>query len=479
MRNWGVGWWEIVLAVGGAILAVPLFVTWAFLVYDLGSGGGPDRWLKMCFIALLTVPVLWILGSVIARIVRRRGRDGLDVLDWLGIGGIAVFAAAVLGVAGVTARVEWTQPEPPGAFYDAPELSANAPRGQVLRSEELDGAPEGARAWRLLYISRDADDEAVAVSAILVTPEGPAPEGGRPVVAWAHGTVGVARNCAPSLRSNWAETIDGLDLFLERGYAVVATDYMGLGSEGTHPYLVGRVAAANVVDSVRSAREFGEAGAGTKYAVWGASQGGHTALFTAAAAADAPDLELVGVAAAAPPTDLPVLFDANLGTPFGNVLASFAFRTWPDTFEGVEMDQVVTWAAWPVVRNISSYCFLEEKQTLAVLPGATLLEISFIENDPVDTEPWAGLLRENSPRPGDLNVPLFVAQGEADPLVVELVTGDFVEEACDAGATVEYRTYEGVGHVPIGPEAAADAAAWIAARFEGRPPPSTCDDIDD
>jgi hypothetical protein len=474
MGDWDLRWRQAALWFVGAVVAVPLAIAWAFLVYDLGSGGGPERWLKMLYIAALTIPVLWLIGVLVARIIRNRGRHGLGLAGWIGLGGASLLGLAALGVAGVTARVEWTQPEPPGDFYDAPELSAEAIPGLILRSEELDGAPDGSRAWRLLYTSRDAHSEAVAVSAIVVVPETVAPQGGRPVVAWAHGTTGVARNCAPSLRSNWAELIDGLDLFLDRGYVVVASDYMGLGGEGTHPYLVGHVAAANVLDSVRALQDFEPAEASTRYAVWGASQGGHAALFMGAPGSVS-DFELVGIAAAAPPTNLQSLFAANLGKPFGDVLASFAFATWPDAYDEVEMDQVVNPASRPVVRNVASYCFLEEKQTLAVLPGATLLDVSFISDDPVETEPWAGLLEENSANPRDIHVPIFVAQGEADVLVVPLVTGDFVEALCRRATRVEYRTYPGVGHVEIGPEAAEDAARWIADRFEGRQAPSTCE----
>jgi acetyl esterase/lipase len=266
--------------------------------------------------------------------------------------------------------------------------------------------------------------------------------------------------------------IDGLPLFLERGYVVVATDYLGLGGEGRHPYLVGPVAAANVIDAVLAAQAVEEAGAGSQYAVWGPSQGGHAALFTGSAEQPA-GLELVGVAAAAPPTDLKALFEANLGTPFGNVLASFAFDTWPDVYADLELSQVVRTASRPVVRNIASYCFLEEKQTLAVLPGAALLRISFLSEDPVDTEPWSSRLEENSPQPR-IAAPLFLAQGEDDPLVLPSVTASFARQLCQSGASALYQPYPGVGHVPIGPAAAADVADWIGERFEGEDPPSSC-----
>jgi fermentation-respiration switch protein FrsA (DUF1100 family) len=277
------------------------------------------------------------------------------------------------------------------------------------------------------------------------------------------------------MRSNWADLIDGLPALLRDGNVVVAPDYAGLGAEGRHAYLVGRVVAMNVLDSVRAAARFPEAGAGTRFAVWGPSQGGHSSLFTGEEArAYAPELTLVGVVAAAPATDLGLLFDRNIGTTFGNVLAAFVFATWPEAYEAAEASQVITRFGQVIVQHIARYCFLEEKQTLAVLPGAALLRISFVEHEPLTVEPWASLLRENTPGSGLTTAPLLVVQGDADPLVLPEVTEAFVGRLCASGHVVEYRVYPGVGHVAIGPTAGSDAAQWIADRLAGVPARSTC-----
>ena len=100
-----------------------------------------------------------------------------------------------------------------------------------------------------------------------------------------------------------------------RGHIVVATDYAGLGTEGIHPYLIGESEARSVLDSVRAARALPNSGASNRFAVWGHSQGGHAALDPGQVAARyAPDLKLVGVAAAAPATYLVELFDADKAT---------------------------------------------------------------------------------------------------------------------------------------------------------------------
>jgi acetyl esterase/lipase len=71
-----------------------------------------------------------------------------------------------------------------------------------------------------------------------------------------------------------------------------------------------------VLDSVRAARDMPDSGASDRFAVWGHSQGGHAALYTGELAARyAPDLKLVGVAAAAPATYLVELFDTTRRPP--------------------------------------------------------------------------------------------------------------------------------------------------------------------
>ncbi|MGW0043744.1 alpha/beta hydrolase family protein [Rhodococcus sp. NPDC003348] len=136
-------------------------------------------------------------------------------------------------------------------------------------------------------------------------PEGTPPQGGWPIVAWAHGTVGMADGDAPSRNGvNYPIYRTLFGDWLDRGFLVVATDYAGLGTPGLHPYLDADVAARNVVDSVRAARELYPAAA-SRWAVAGQSQGGHAALATATRAESlAPELDFRGTFASGAPTNL-------------------------------------------------------------------------------------------------------------------------------------------------------------------------------
>ena len=114
----------------------------------------------------------------------------------------------------------------------------------------------------MLYGSTGVDGNAVAVSGTVSIPKGKAPKGGWPVITWAHGTTGIADACAPSRdsASNPAHAIIDyayplLQRWLKAGYAVVRTDYEGLGTPGDHPYLIGRSEGYSTLDMVRAARK--------------------------------------------------------------------------------------------------------------------------------------------------------------------------------------------------------------------------------
>jgi hypothetical protein len=200
--------------------------------------------------------------------------------------------------------------------------------GSIIRVWPLEGGgPSGAgsTAFRILYRSTGLDGEPIAVSGAIFIPPGAAPAGGRNVIAWAHPTSGVVEACAPSLMPNLAGTIWGL--------AVVATDYPGLGTPGVHPYLIGVSEGRAVLDSVRAARDLPNAGASNRFVTWGHSQGGHASLYTGELAASyAPDLKLLGVAAAAPATYLIELFDADKSSPAGKELTAMALYAWSELY---------------------------------------------------------------------------------------------------------------------------------------------------
>jgi acetyl esterase/lipase len=159
-------------------------------------------------------------------------------------------------------------------------------------------------------------------------------------VAWAHPTSGIVPHCAPSLAIFLFQQIQGLRSMVERGYVVAATDYPGLGTPGPHPYLVGVSEARAVIDSVRAAGTLPGAGGGTRFVVWGHSQGGQAAIFTGLIAKTyASELALLGVAAAAPATDLATLMNDDIASVGGRNITAMTLWSWQRVY-GAGMDRI-------------------------------------------------------------------------------------------------------------------------------------------
>jgi pimeloyl-ACP methyl ester carboxylesterase len=296
------------------------------------------------------------------------------------------------------------------------------------------------------------------------------------VIAFTHGTVGVASNCSPSLQGAKAlPAFEGLPEFVAAGYVVAASDYEGLGAPGPHPYLVGDVEGMNALDSVRAAANLVAAHAGSDFAVWGHSQGGHASLFTGQLASTyAPDLKLHGVAAGAPVPNLRELFEVNIKTTVGKILIAMALQSWERVYADASLDQIVTPAARPTVAKIARHCLYNRRQILASVPGALVLGLTFLRRPPWETEPWKTIVEENNPGGAPTGVPILLVQGGADHIVAPAVTNRFAEQLCRSGETVEIKRYPGVGHLVTGHEAAAGVAAWIADRFAGKLAPASC-----
>jgi hypothetical protein len=239
----------------------------------------------------------------------RRGeahRATLAALAWAAIlvaPALGHAQAAGAGDGGVSAFYAWKDAVP-------------ATPGKLLRGEPQEeklALARASRSVRILYSSTNGLDghSPIAVSGALYLPRGAPPEGGWPLMAWAHGTVGIADVCAPSWAGRSERDITYLNHWLDQGYAVVASDYQGLGTGGGHPYLIARPEAYSVLDSVRAV-EGGDFGLSKKVVIIGQSQGGGAAFAaTVFAQSYAPELDIRGTVATGTPNLSPAGFAAN------------------------------------------------------------------------------------------------------------------------------------------------------------------------
>lgn len=242
---------------------------------------------------------------------------------------IAIVFAARLIIFGINRVLRAVRPAP----RDDDDSRGPSRRWARVVGAALSLAAAGALAWLILYTTTRDEGRPAVASAIVVAPGGGKPSA-REVIAWAHGTTGVHETCAPSVLEGTFSTgaFFSVEEVVEEGWVLVATDYVGLGTAGPHPYLIGQGEARSVLDAVRAARQMPELDLAERTVVWGHSQGGHAALWTGAIGPSyAPEVDLIGVAALAPASNLVALVD-NLGNVTGgSIFAAYASRPTPPT----------------------------------------------------------------------------------------------------------------------------------------------------
>jgi len=391
-----------------------------------------------------------------------------------------VRAGLVLVVAvaltGYTALVALTLPRP-DAFYSAPPDTPRSP-GLLLRAEPFTtDVPEGVRAWRILYATTRTDDEPTVASALVAVPRDQL-MARTPVIAWAHGTTGLRSRCAPSLRSRHtigAGGIEAVHTALERGWAVVAPDYPGLGTRGVQPYLIGDGEARSVLDAVRAARRIPQLNLGRRTTVWGHSQGGHAALWTAMTQPDyAPDVPLAGVAAISPVSS-PATFLRDLGRrPVGTIFVAYALAAYDATYDDVSAAAHVRASARIPLERIADRCLRSPVSEVSITE-ARIMADRFVKESLY--EGGLGRRLSENDATGAIDAPLLVAQGERDRVVTLRLQDAYVEDRCAAGQALDYRTYPGRGHGDLlreGSPFVDELLDWTADRFASKPTTTTC-----
>jgi pimeloyl-ACP methyl ester carboxylesterase len=372
------------------------------------------------------------------------------------------------GDGGVSPFYTWT-----GEIPDAP--------GRMLRTEALEpalGLAMAGQQFRILYSSTDGTDgkTPVAVSGAVFMPKGTPPAGGWPLIAWAHGTTGVADVCAPSWQARSERDTSYLNTWLRQGYAIVATDYQGLGTPGPHPYLAVRPGAYSVLDSVRAVVK-GFPDVANRVVVVGQSQGGGAAFAAAGIAPDyAPELALHGTVA----TGVPFLRSAILR-------ASANATDKPDPtvaytlYIGIMMqqsdpskaaDQLVTARALPLFEAARRICIgplFHDVQRAGLNRGNALT--------PRFTAAFAAVLPRLHYATVKLPQPLFVGIGEQDHDVPPADQLALVRKACAEGTVVEAHLYASLNHSGTVNASLKDSLPFVRKVLAGEPIAPVCEPV--
>jgi hypothetical protein len=400
-------------------------------------------------------------------------------------------------------------------FYEAAmRIKPDGKLGHVVKQEEIKTAIPGARAWRIAYVSSDARDQPTIVTGVVVAPTAAAPAGGRPVIAWGHGTTGTAQNCGPSqlldpvqelneyfLVGGDAWTDYGLPsvaALLKAGNVVVATDYQGLGGGGRHQYAVATAQAHDMIDSVRAAKAMSETGAGRKAIIYGWSTGGGAAIsaagmgdYIARRGTAADGVDFVGFVALAP-QDYAVLTGgraldqaladkvmAGIVTDFSDNVFNFAHFTmsmWGNqaAYPNLKMTDLFTDEGTKVLDEIySKKCMHAGADTISFNYGTGYKAL--LRPQPVNTLAWVQAIVDGSVLPVKPVAPVIIYWGSKDTTVPPVMGKLYQAQMCKLGGNVTRVQLPGEqSHFTTPGSAAPLYEAWIKDRLAGVPVADGC-----
>ncbi len=371
------------------------------------------------------------------------------------------------------------------AFYRWDGVQPDGP-GRMLRQETLEARfsiPGAGKAERVLYSStRDDDTQApITVSGAVFLPPGTPPAGGWPVVSWAHGTTGIADVCAPSQLERSARDRKYLAAWLKEGFAVVATDYRGLGTSGVQPSLLYSSDGKDVLDAARAALAAYKGTLRNEVLTVGQSQGSGAALGAALLApAYAPDLHILGTVATgivAVPADpggaeqVPVVDENGLDTDYAASAYAMLHLLGTDQAlaPGFSPADIVSDAGKPLMETALHHC-MGDVEKAAISERLLVSRALNDKRKPLDAlEAKRGAFASTA-----IATPAFVGTGLSDEAADPRVQYNFVSALCHAGTKVAFHTYPGLSHAATVNASLKDSLPWVEQLQRGEPAPSSC-----
>lgn len=386
-------------------------------------------------------------------------------------------AALVCALFSGSAPVATAAEAPDWSGLDARDYAGPIPApGSLIATVPLDPALSvtgAARAYRILYSTLNQRDSPAVSTAAVFVPHGEAPPGGWPTVVWAHGTVGLGDDCTPSAHPRSKRDNEYLTHWLDQGYAVVGSDYAGLGTPGLMSYLNSVATAHSVVDSVLAMHHM-DLPLSPKWAIVGQSQGGAAAVDSARWATEfsqGSGLDYRGVVATGTPANVESIvkqagpdmaLPPNLG-PAANSYAAYILAGLRDARPDLDVNSVLTPAGLDAVAKGETLCKPDLDRALAGMtptgffraPLATLPGMS----DALD-------IYMGTPTSG-YDRPIFLGVGLLDRDVPPKLSIDFDQQLVDHGQDVTLKIYPDGDHSGTVLASMRDSTPFVRALFDG------------
>ncbi|MBO3142163.1 lipase family protein [Dermatophilus congolensis] len=381
------------------------------------------------------------------------------------------------GTAGAKTVTGAAEPPRP-AFYEPPASITGKP-GSVIRSEAADTVADPLKVHdknfthrRVMYTTKDRQGHSIAATGLVIVPKarwvGPGKK--RPLIVHAPGTQGTGDRCAASRqfqKFSQYEILFMKDLLL-RGYAIAVPDYQGLGTPGTHTYMVRGAQAHAVLDMARAARSMELPGidSSTPIGLNGYSQGGGAVAAAAELAPEyAPELDIKGVAAGAVPANLAAVAEKIDGGPY----AAFGLYSALGLFSSYHLDpkKYVNDKGIDLLKKAEDHCTLELK-TFKNLDTAKYTQTGKKLTSFFDTAPLKDVIEDNRIGRRTPKAPVLITHARGDDVIPYAVGKQLAKDWCSRGGDVQFRTHlDGMHALGAFPHAAA-AQLWFEGRFAGK-----------
>ncbi|KAJ8114663.1 hypothetical protein OPT61_g3516 [Boeremia exigua] len=381
------------------------------------------------------------------------------------------------------------------SFYSTPTNITGAQPGDLLRWEDLSqdvvntkfSPPSGMSISRFLYMTEDIDRKPIPASAFVLLPYS-RPDSKKPfnTAVWTHGTAGRIRNCAPSNHKDLYYEWQGPYALATAGYAVIAPDYAGQGSDIPQGFMyeAGYLHAADVAYGLIAARKAIGDLLSAEWVVIGHSEGGMTAWRTneRLAMPGQEDLlkagKFLGAVANSPalrPLDLvPESIRRAAGGPIGDAVSVFFLQSLALLFpDQIRVEDYVTDTVLDRIPLLDQGCLLVGRTLFSNLTKDELFkDMSWLEHPAVVD--WQN--RYNGAGPHALAAPMLVVQGITDPLTYANNTEWDFKQSCDAfpESRATLILYPDTDHNMASQVAQLDSLTWIKDRFDRVEVPEGC-----
>ena len=408
-------------------------------------------------------PLILVHGrNQLSRILLAAGRRLRERASCLIALAACLFGALPGNTALAQARQQSARPEivrwlPLTKFYDTPQPLPPGKPGDLIRSEQADDYPlaPGVNALRILYHSRSANGDDVASSGLILYPDQKPRTGGWPIIAWAHGAGYVGRGCAPSL-SRILPHGPFLTMYVNLGYAVVATDYAGLGTDFPYAFADMQSNAADVIAAIPAART-ALPQLGKRWIAMGAESSSRTVIAVAEQEHELRDPDFLGSIAIGRLDDLESEYgDADGDSP---LFLAYGIKA---VYSRFEANAILTEKGIQQYAQVGRSCDVP-----------TTEENGFVKPQWQNNKFVKDFFSRNRLAQGSVSAPLLLLDSDTDSARVAEVIAS-MRRLCRQGASVQLQRYADPNPGNVIGDSVRDQMAWIEGRLAGRTAPTSC-----